>query len=225
MRSLQTPKSSRHILEKNNPIMENCDQLLQYTIPQLLRWRVNTSGARVALREKDFGIWNSFTWNDYYAQVRKTGLGLRAIGVKKGDTLAIISDNIPELLFMAVGAHALGAISVGLYQTSMPQELSDVLKYLKVSVAFCDNQEQVDKFVEIRDQVPLISRVIFEDPRGMRSYGFDDWFMDIRDIYKQGEAVHDTHPALFESLVDQGDPDDVCHLCMTSGPPGCPREP
>ncbi|MFH1152770.1 MAG: AMP-binding protein [Pseudomonadota bacterium] len=210
-------------MEKNSPNIKDSEHLLQYTIPQLLRWRVNTSGDRIALREKDFGIWNAYTWNNYYDHVRKTCLGLRDIGIKKGDTIAIISDNIPELLFMAVGAHALGAISVGLYQTSMPRELAQVLPYLKVSVVFCDNQEQVDKIMEIREQVPFVTRVIFEDPRGMREYLADDWFMDIRDIFRRGEAVHQAQPDLFESLVDQGSPDDVCHLCLTSGTTGLPK--
>ena len=88
--------------------MENRDDLVKFTIPQLLRWRVQQSGDKVALREKDFGRWNAYTWSDYYNHVRKAGLGLEKIGFKAGDKIAIIGDNIPELLFMAVGAQALG---------------------------------------------------------------------------------------------------------------------
>ena len=203
--------------------MENTDHLLDYSIPQLLRWRVKISGDKVALREKDFGIWNSYTWDAYYDHVRKTGLGLKSLGVEKGDTVAIISDNIPELLFMAIGAHSLGAMSAGVYQTSMPDEIAQILKYLKVSVVFCDNQEQVDKLVDIREQVPGVKQVIYEDPRGMRSYQSDPWFMDIKTLYQMGEGLHDKSPELFEQLVDQGKPDDPCHLCLTSGTTGLPK--
>jgi long-chain acyl-CoA synthetase len=203
--------------------MSKNDHILEYSIPQLLRWRVNTSPKRPALREKDFGIWNTYTWEDYYDHVRKTALGLRQIGLKKGDTIALISDNIPELLFVAIGAHSIGAISAGIYQTSMPAEIAQILQYLKVSAVFCDNQEQVDKVLDVRDQIPNVKKVIFEDPRGMREYMSDNWFIDIRDVYKIGETAHGDDPGLFESLVDQGKPDDVCHLCLTSGTTGLPK--
>ena len=203
--------------------MSNNDHLLEYSIPQLLRWRVGTSPKRPALREKDFGIWNTYTWEDYYDHVRKTALGLQHIGLNRGDTIAIISDNIPELLFTAIGAHSIGAISAGIYQTSMPAEIAQILQYLKVSAVFCDNQEQVDKVLDVRDQIPNVKKVIFEDPRGMREYMSDDWFIDIQDLYKLGEKEHAASPDLFESLVDQGKPDDPCHLCLTSGTTGLPK--
>ncbi len=198
-------------------------QLLEYSIPQLLRWRVNTSPKQPALREKDFGIWNTYTWEDYWRYVKKTALGLKAIGLKKKDTIAIISDNIPELLFIAIGAQSIGAISAGIYQTSMPAEIAQILQYLKVSAVFCDNQEQVDKLIDIREQIPLVKKVIFEDPRGMREYMVDDWFIDIKDLYLLGEQEIRKSPDLFETLVDQGKPDDACHLCLTSGTTGLPK--
>ncbi|MCP4298711.1 MAG: long-chain fatty acid--CoA ligase, partial [Proteobacteria bacterium] len=150
--------------------MSKNDQLTEYTIPQLLRWRVGQTPDRPALREKDFGIWNTYTWKDYYKYVKNTALGLKAIGLGKGDTIALISDNIPEILFTAIAAHSIGAISAGIYQTSMPHEIAQILGYLKVSAVFCDNQEQVDKVLDVRDQIPNVKKVIFEDPRGMREY-------------------------------------------------------
>jgi long-chain acyl-CoA synthetase len=203
--------------------MSNNEHLLKFSIPQLLRWRVAESPKRTALREKDYGIWNAYTWEEYYDYVRKTGMGLKAIGLGKGDTIAIISDNIPELLFVAIGGHAIGAISAGIYQTTMPAEIAQIIQYLKVSAVFCDNQEQVDKVREVRDQIPHVKKVIFEDPRGMRNYMSDDWFVDIRDLFDMGDAAHAKDPDLFESLVDQGKPDDVCHLCLTSGTTGLPK--
>ena len=203
--------------------MSNNEHLLKFSIPQLLRWRVAESPKITAIREKDYGIWNTYTWEEYYDYVRKTGMGLRAMGIKKGDTIAIISDNIPELLFVAIGGHAIGAISAGIYQTTMPDEIAQIIQYLKVSIVFCDNQEQVDKVREVRDQIPNVRKVIFEDPRGMRDYMKDDWFIDIRDLFTMGDAAHAENPDLFESLVDQGKPEDVCHLCLTSGTTGLPK--
>lgn len=203
--------------------MSTKDHLLEYSIPQLLRWRVKNSPKRPALKEKDFGIWNTYTWEDYYDYVRKTALGLKAIDLGKGDTIAIISDNIPELLFVAIGGHSIGCISAGIYQTSMPHEIAQILGYLNVSAVFCDNQEQVDKVLDVRDQIPNVKKVIFEDPRGMRNYMSDDWFINITDLYKLGDEEHKKNPDLFESLVDKGKPDDVCHLCLTSGTTGLPK--
>lgn len=203
--------------------METRERLLQYTIPQLLRWRVGTSGDRVALREKDFGCWNSYTWNQYFDMVRKTGLGLLAIGLQRDDKIAIISDNIPEALFVAIGAQAVGGISSAIYQTSLPDEIAGILEYLDVTVVFCSDQEQVDKVVEVRDRLPKVRKVIYEDPRGMRGYQRDDWFMNIADLYRLGEELHRREPGLFESLIDAGKPEDVCHLCLTSGTTGLPK--
>ncbi|MBR9985893.1 MAG: AMP-binding protein, partial [Desulfosarcina sp.] len=196
-------------------------QLLQsLTIPQLLRWRVESTGEKVALREKEFGCWKSYTWNDYYHLVRKTGLGLQKLGLKKGDVIALIGDNIPEMLFTAIGAQAVGGISAAIYQTTMPDEIAHLLAYMNVTMVFCDNQEQVDKIVEIRKRVPEVKHVIYEDPRGMRGYRSDDWFIFIENLYRLGDDVHAQSPELYESLVNEGTPDQVCHLCLTSGTTG-----
>jgi len=200
--------------------MENQDQILQFTIPQLLRWRVNSTGDKVALREKDFGYWNNYTWSEYYDYVRKVALGLEQLGLKKGDKIALIGDNIPEMLFMAIGAQCIGAIAAGVYQTTLPEEISQLLDYMDIEMVFCDDQEQVDKIVEVRDELPRIRKVIFEDPRGMRDYRSDDWFMDISELYKLGDESYQKDPGHFESLIDQGNPDDVCFFCLTSGTTG-----
>jgi long-chain acyl-CoA synthetase len=203
--------------------MQDRNHLLQHTIPQLLRWRVNETGDKVALREKDFGRWNSYTWNHYYDAVRKTGLGLKEIGFGKGDKVAIISDNIPETLYVAIGAQAVGGFSSAIYQTSLPVEIGDIINYLDVKVVFCNDQEQVDKVAEVREKIPQVRKLIYEDPRGMRNYQSDDWFLFIEDLYALGEQLHADNPELFESLVDEGKPDDVCHFCLTSGTTGLPK--
>jgi long-chain acyl-CoA synthetase len=203
--------------------MTNSEELLKYTIPQLLRWRVQQTGDRVALREKDFGIWRSLTWNQYYELVRKTALGLSRLGMQKGDKIALITDNIPEMLIVSIGAQSLGGISAGIYQSSLPHEIADILNYLKVAFVFCDDQEQVDKMLEIRAKVPQVKKVIYEDPRGMRGYRQDDWFVFIEDLYAWGDDENQKDPARFDAMIDKGNPDDVCHLCLTSGTTGLPK--
>lgn len=138
--------------------MSKNDQLLEYTIPQLLRWRVGQTPKRSALREKDFGIWNTYTWEDYYTYVKKTALGLKAIGLGKGDTIAVISDNIPELLFTTIGAHSIGAISAGIYQTSMPHEIAQILDYLKVSAVFATTRNRWIKFLMSEIKSPMLKK-------------------------------------------------------------------
>jgi long-chain acyl-CoA synthetase len=90
------------------------------------------------------------------------------------------------MLFTAIGAQAVGGISAAIYQTTMPDEIAQLLDYMNVTMVFCDDQEQVDKIVEIRDRVPQVRHVIYEDPRGMRDYRADDWFMNIEDLYQAG---------------------------------------
>ncbi len=203
--------------------MKDNKQLLKLTIPQLLRWRVKETGSKVALREKDFGYWNSYTWNDYYDYVRKIALGLEKVGVKRGDKLALIGDNIPEMLFMAIGAQSLGAVSAGIYQTTLPDEIADLINYMEVTAVFCDDQEQVDKLVDIRERIPQVRKVIYEDPRGMRSYCSDDWFLLIEDLYEMGAEIHAQQPEKYEAMIEQGNPEDVCHFCLTSGTTGLPK--
>lgn len=203
--------------------MENREQITEFTIPQLLRMRRNSEGEKTALREKEFGCWKSYTWNRYYDLVTKAALGLTRIGLERGERLALISDNIPEMLIVAIGAQSVGAVSAGIYQTSLPDELTGILGYLDVSVVFCDDQEQVDKLVEIREHLPGVKKVIYEDPRGMRSYRADDWFLSMEELYALGDAEMAEKPDLFKSLVDLGKPDDVCHLCLTSGTTGLPK--
>ncbi len=184
---------------------------------------MKSSGDKIALREKDFGRWISYTWNQYYNFTRKTGLGLQRIGFSKEDKIAIISDNIPEVLYVAIGAQALGGISVGIYQTSLPDEIGGILDFFDVSVVFCNDQEQVDKVIEVRDKIPKVKKIIYEDSRGMRSYHSDDWFMSIEDLYALGDQVHEQNPNLFETLVNETTPNDVCHFCLTSGTTGMPK--
>ncbi|PCI28903.1 MAG: long-chain fatty acid--CoA ligase [SAR324 cluster bacterium] len=203
--------------------MADNDQLLSYTIPQLLRWRVQQTPDKVALRRKEFGYWKSFTWQEYYTRVRQVAIMLKSYGIGKDDKLALIGDNIPEMLFVELAAQSLGAISVGIYQTSMPHEIESILNHTDVVAVFCENQEQVDKLVEVRENLPQVKTVIYEDSRGMRNYRKDDWFVHIEDIYKEGEKLLRSESDQLEKIIDQGKPTDVNHFCLTSGTTGKPK--
>jgi long-chain acyl-CoA synthetase len=204
--------------------MDDRAHLLQYSIPQLLRWRYENTPKKVALREKDFGIWRTYTYEAYYDHVRQVGLGLDAIGFGEGDKLALIGDNIPELLFTAIGTMALGGIAAAIYQTSLPEEIAGILKYLEVRAVFCNDQEQVDKLVEVRDKIPKVKHVIYEDPRGMRGYRSDDWFLSFEDLLERGQkAMANGGADKIEKRIDAGRPDDCCFLCLTSGTTGLPK--
>jgi long-chain acyl-CoA synthetase len=203
--------------------MNKRQDYLDLTIPQLLQLRAAEFGDKAALREKEMGVWRSYSWHYYLEMVRCAGLGLLALGFERGDKLAILSDNIPETLFLAIGAQALGGVSTAVYQTSLPEEIAGILDYLKVKVVFCSDQEQVDKLVEVRHKLPRVVRVIYEDPRGMREYGSDPWFMAVEELYCLGEERQRLEPQRFGELLSQGRPDDVCHLCLTSGTTGLPK--
>ena len=204
-------------------MLQHTDRLVDLTIPQLLRWRVGKTPDKVALREKEFGIWNPYTWRRYYQSVQEVAAGLVRIGFAPRMKLALIGDNIPEMLFTAVGTMAAGGIGAGIYQTSLPGEIADILNYLEISVVFCNDQEQVDKLVEVREQIPGVVRVIYEDPRGMRNYRADDWFLDFDRLLELGRETLAADPGHIEAIIDQGKPDDVCFLCLTSGTTGLPK--
>lgn len=203
--------------------MHDNDRLLELSIPQLLRWRVAQTPDKVALREKEFGIWNPYTWREYYRKVQEVAAGLARIGFQREMKLALIGDNIPELIFMAVGTMAAGGIGAGIYQTSLPGEIADILNYLEVSVVFCNDQEQVDKLVEVRQRIPGVFRIIYEDPRGMRSYRADEWFLDFDRLLELGREALTLDGQHIEASIDRGRPDDVCFLCLTSGTTGLPK--
>ena len=204
-------------------MLQHTDHLVDLTIPQLLRWRVGKTPDKVALREKEFGIWNPYTWRRYYQSVQEVAAGLVRIGFAPGMKLALIGDNIPEMLFTAVGTMSAGGIGAGIYQTSLPGEIAGILNYLEISVVFCSDQEQVDKLVEVREQIPGVVRVIYEDPRGMRNYRTDDWFLEFDQLLELGREALAANPGHIEAIIDQGKPDDVCFLCLTSGTTGLPK--
>ena len=140
---------------------------------------------RPANREKDYGIWQSWSWAEVAAEVEALACGLAALGFRRGDKLAIIGDNRPRLYWAIAATQALGGVPVPIYQDSIADEMAFVLDHAEVRFAVAEDQEQVDKLAEIKERCPLLERVIFSDPRGMRHYG-QPWLDDYAKVQERG---------------------------------------
>ena len=136
------------------------------TLPRLLRRNAETIAARPAIREKSRGIWQTWTWAQYDREVRDFALGLAALGFRRGDLLTVIGDNRPRLYWAQLAAISLGGVAVPVYQDSIAAELVYVLDHAEVSVIVAEDQEQVDKIVAIKDQLPHLRLVVYDDPPG-----------------------------------------------------------
>ncbi|GAA5534174.1 AMP-binding protein [Deinococcus aluminii] len=190
------------------------------TIPQLLAKRAALTPNAVALRHKEYGIWNETTYAAYLERAREVAAGLHALGVRRGDKVAIIAENIPAWVFMEVGAQALGAVSVGVYQSSVASEVRYVVDYTDAVVVLAEDEEQVDKLLEHRHELPNVRKVIYEDPRGMSKHAGDAWFMSFEDLLALGRK---DAREIFEREAALGKPDDICHFSLTSGTTGLPK--
>jgi len=192
------------------------------TFPKLLVRNVRTIGDRVAMREKEYGIWQSHTWREYHDHVRDFSLGLVALGVKPGDKVAIIGDNRPEWVWSEVAAQAAGAASVGLYQDSNLTEVAFVIDHCDASIIVAEDQEQVDKILDMLDKLPKVRHVIFTDPRGLRKYDHPA-LLPFEAVEEKGRALAREQPGLFEENVRRTSADDVAIICYTSGTTGNPK--
>lgn len=197
--------------------------LKKHTLPQLLRMRAQAMPNAVAMRQKDYGIWNEVSYGEYYRKATLFANGLLELGFTPGERLAVMADNIPEWLYSELGTQAVGGISVGVYQSSLAPEVAYVLSYTGCSFVVAEDQEQVDKLLEIRNEIPSVRKVIYEDAKGMKAYDDDPWIMSFAEVLKLGETHLQKHPKAVDELIDKGKPDDVCHLSLTSGTTGRPK--
>jgi long-chain acyl-CoA synthetase len=192
------------------------------TLPRCLLRNARELAARPAIREKDRGIWQTHTWRDYADQVRDFALGLAALGFARGDALSVIGDNRPRLYWAQVAAQALGGVPVPVYQDSIAKELVYVWTHADVRVIVAEDQEQVDKVVTLRDRLPALRYVIYDDPRGLTPYRFD-WLKSFADVQALGRDFAREHPGYVEGEIDKGRADDIAMLCYTSGTTGTPK--
>jgi long-chain acyl-CoA synthetase len=192
------------------------------TLPGLLLRNARERGPRPAIREKDRGIWQTWTWREYHDQVRDFALGLAALGFRRGDKLSVIGDNRPRLYWAQIAAQALGGVAVPVYQDSIARELAYVLDHAEVSVIVAEDQEQVDKILSLKAELPALQHVVYDDPRGMTHYGAD-WLRSFGDVQEAGRRFGREHPGYFEAELARGQPDDVVMISYTSGTTGNPK--
>ncbi|MBM4440712.1 MAG: AMP-binding protein [Candidatus Rokubacteria bacterium] len=192
------------------------------TLPRLLLRNAREFPTRTAIREKDRGIWQAWTWREYHDHVRDFALGLASLGFERGDRLSVIGDNRPRLYAAQLAALALGGASVPVYQDSIAKELAYVWNHADVSVIVAEDQEQVDKVLMLKDQLPLLKFVIYDDVRGMGAYKHP-WLRSFSDVTALGRARAVTEPAFFEGAIAKGAAEDLALVCYTSGTTGNPK--
>ncbi len=192
------------------------------TLPGRLLHQARTRAEGVALRRKRLGIWEETSWAAYLRRVGAVARLLEGWGVAPGEHVAILSDNRPEWLYADLGAQALGARSVGIYQTNPASEVAWTLEHSQSRVLFCEDQEQVDKAIEVADRTPTVERVVVFDPKGTRDYD-DPRLVAWEEALAEGLARHDAEPAWIEARIEALDPRAPAMIVYTSGTTGTPK--
>ncbi len=192
------------------------------TFPQLLQSHVKLRPDQDAIREKDLGIWQSWTWAEAATEIRALACGLASLGLKRGEKLAIIGDNRPRLYWGMTAAQALGAVPVPLYQDAVADEMAYVLDNADVKIALVEDQEQVDKMLEVMDRCPKVEHVIYDDTRGLRHYE-QDFLHDYEKIQQAGVEFDHDHPDFYDQQVAAGSGDEISIMLYTSGTTGHPK--
>ncbi len=190
------------------------------TVPALLRARCQENSAITAHREKDLGIWQAYSWTDYLTHARHIGMGLRALGLKRGDVISILSEDNKEWMYCDMAAQCMGAISSGVYTTDSAAQLAYLVNDSQTKFLFVENEEQLDKFLEVDAQTPSLVKVIIFDPEGLHSFAHEKCLF-LTDLYDLGRR-HDDE-AVFNAEIDAVQAADVGVLIYTSGTTGQPK--
>jgi long-chain acyl-CoA synthetase len=197
-------------------------QSVPATLPKLLRRNVATMADRPAIREKNRGIWQTYSWAEYQREVHDFALGLAAHGFRRGDKLAVIGDNRPRLYWAQLAAQCLGGIAVPMYQDAIATEMAYVLSHAEIRVVVAEDQEQVDKILSLKAQLPNLDLVVYDDPRGMRHYPTPA-LEPFERVQAAGREFGLSHPGYVDGEIDQNAAEDVALLTYTSGTTGHPK--
>ncbi len=202
---------------------EEVEVASELTLPKLMLETANALGhSRVAVREKEFGIWQEITWGEYVERVREIALGLVALGLERGDKVALIGDNRPEGLFAEMACLAAGGVAVWLFQDSLIDEVEYIVDHCDAKFLVGEGQEEVDKGLAIRERCPKLERIIWDDPKGMRRYD-DPMLISLAELQRLGRELDIRDSGLFERKVQEGRAEDVCLLFYTSGTTARPK--
>jgi len=194
------------------------------TLPQILAGNSSKySDGKTAIRDKAYGIWQKYSWVDYYRYMEKTAAGFAALKLKRGENICLIVDNHPEWLFSAIAAHTLGATTLNLFTSSVAEELSTSIKRINSPIVVVQDQEQVDKLLEVKDNLPFIRKVVYIDPTGMTSYESDPWLISYAQLLEAGEKFIQENKNFIAEEINKGRPDDIAVMIQTSGTTGIPK--
>jgi long-chain acyl-CoA synthetase len=190
------------------------------TWPKVLKYNYEKYGDHhKAMRYKHYGIWQPYTWKDYYFNVKYLALGLLSLGFEPGDKLLIIGDNAPQWYYAELAAQANHGASVGIYSDLIPSEIEYIARNSEAGFAIVEDQEQVDKFLQIKNELPLLKKVIYWNYKGLSNYN-DPVLTGYREVLQLGRTYEGQHPGLFEQNVEKGKVDDICAIVYTSGTTG-----
>ena len=202
--------------------MSLVDNAATSTLPKLLQRNAEQEPKGPGIREKSRGVWQTLTWTGYRDQMRDLALGLAAIGFKRGDKLSVVGDNRPQLYIAQLAAQVLGGVSVPVYQDSIASELVYVLNHAETSIIVAEDQEQVDKALSLKDKLPRLRWVIYDDPRGLSFY--DDPILRSYDsVLEEGRKFGVANPGFYDAELAKGGADDLAMIAYTSGTTGNPK--
>ncbi|EGR3402943.1 long-chain fatty acid--CoA ligase [Vibrio parahaemolyticus] len=192
------------------------------TFPKVLQHNAKHWPEQVAMREKEFGIWREFTWQDYENRVKWMALSLQDLGIGEQDVVGLLGDNRPEWVWGELAAHAIKGYSLGIYQDSMHEEVAYLINYAKAKVVIAEDEEQCDKLLELGDEIPSVEYIIYCDPRGMRKY-VDPRLIDVEQVYKKGQLIDKADPDKYLNMIAATKGSDLSILCTTSGTTSKPK--
>jgi long-chain acyl-CoA synthetase len=194
----------------------------QDTLPRLFRHVVRERGDRVAMREKHLGIWRGISWRDYGERARRVGLGLVALGLEPRDVVSILADNGPEWLYTDLGVMSVAGIPNGIYTTDSARQVEYIVNDSGTRFFFAENEEQLDKILEVRARCPALVKIVVYDMEGLHGFQ-DDQVMTFEALLELGSRYDREHPGVFDRMVETPQPDDLAILVYTSGTTGPPK--